>query len=278
MPMQEIRHTYLHFMLDQLVLKRPAAMKRLAPLLKEVQASPLEESFKTDITLLTTECLIRAIEARMIQGGKAAEPKRQQEVREDMAEGYILTEYFFESLSKFEQEPTSLKDAFGDFLYYMDVGHETKRASEIQYSAKAQKEVVTGKNVRRDPLEVAQQKIADGDLNGAQVLAQEVVAKNSSDAPRACFILGEIATLNKDKDTAIKYFQQALQTGKDPTVIAWSHIYLGRIYDVDQERDLAVKHYQAALRAGDDSPQTKAAAERGLKSAYERRTSPQEDQ
>ncbi len=279
LPMEEIRHTYLHFMLDQLAMRRASTMKRLAPLLKEVQSAPLEQNFKTDISLLITECLIRAIEARTIPGGKAAEPRREQEVQRDMADGYILTKYFYESLEKFEKEPTSLKDAFGDFLYYLDVGREAKQASNIQFNTNGRAEVVEGKSAdAQNQLETAQQKLADGDLAGAQSLAQQVMAKNSADAPRACFILGEIATLNKDKDSAIKYFQQSLQTAKDPGLIAWSHIYLGRIYDVDQERDLAVKHYQAALRAGDSSPQTKAAAERGLKSPYERRASSQEEQ
>ncbi|MGZ4816692.1 MAG: tetratricopeptide repeat protein, partial [Terriglobales bacterium] len=172
----------------------------------------------------------------------------------------------------------SLKDAFGDFLYYLDVGREAKQAANIQFSTKARAEVVSKGKRQQDALDVAQQKLADGDLAGAQALAQQAMASKSAEAPRACFILGEISTLNKDKDSAIKYFQQALQTAKDPAVIAWSHIYLGRIYDVDQERDLAVKHYQAALRAGDDSPQTKAAAERGLKSPYERRASSEQDQ
>lgn len=274
LPMEDVRHTYLHFVLDPLVLKRPAAMKRLAPLLREVQKAPLEESFKTDITLLTTECLIRAIEARLRSGGRAADPRREQDVADDMAGGFVLTKFFYDSLVKFEQEPTGLKDAFPDFLYNLDIGREIKRASETQFSTKGQTEVVSGKVVRKqDPLDLAQQKMADGDLAGAETIAQDILAKKSAEAPRASFLLGQIATLNKDKDSAIKFFEEALRIAKDPGLIAWSHIYLGRIYDVDQERDIAVKHYQAALRAGDDSPLTKAAAQRGLKAPYERRAS-----
>lgn len=280
LPMDQLRHTYLHFTLDPLAMKRPAAMHRLAPLLKTVQGAPIEASFKTDISLLVTESLIRAIEARLEPGGKAADPKREEDVNKDMQQGFVLTRYFYEALVKFEPEPTSLKDAFPDFLYYLDVGHEVKRASQIQFSSEAQAEVVKGKTreQRQDPLDVAQQKLAEGDFAGAQKLAQDTLDKKSSDAPRACFILGQLATLNKDKDGAIQYFEQALRTSSDPKLIAWSHIYLGRIYDVDQDRDMAVKHYQAALRAGDDTPQTKAAAEKGLKAPYERSGSPEENQ
>jgi hypothetical protein len=52
-------------------------------------------------------------------------------------------------------------------------------------------------------------------------------------------------------------------------MVAWSHIYLARILDLQESREEAVKHYRAALAAGDDRPDTKAAAERGLRQPYE---------
>lgn len=280
LPMDQVRHTYLHFLLDSYSMKRPTAMKRLAPLLNIVQGAPLEPAFKTDMSLLVTESLIRAIEARLMPGGKAADAKRIQEVEEDMAEGFVLTHYFYDALVKWEAEPTSLKDAFPDFLYYMDVGKQVKLASQIKFSTNLRSEVVKGGKVQEkaDPLDLAQMKLGQGDLEGAEKLAQEVKAKNDAESPRACFILGEVATLQKDKDGAISYFEQTLRTAKEPNLIAWSHIYLGRIYDVDQDRDLAVKHYQAALAAGDDSPQVKTAAETGLKAPYERRQASPENQ
>ena len=45
-------------------MKYPATMKRLEPLLESVKTAPMDESFKSDTSLLVTECLIRAIEAR----------------------------------------------------------------------------------------------------------------------------------------------------------------------------------------------------------------------
>ncbi len=277
LPMQQIRHTYLHFVLDQMAIRRPVAMKRLSPLLTKVQGAPLEPSFKTDMALLTTESLIRAIEARLIPGGKAADAKRDDEVTQDMAEGFILTRYFYDALVKFETEPTSMKTAFPDFLYYMDIGKEMKRASQIEFSTNGHAEVVKGKIVEQeDPLDVAQQKLSTGDLEAAQKIADEAAGKKDDETPRANFILGEIATLQKDKDAAISHFEEALRTSKDPEVIAWSHIYLGRIYDVDQERDMALKHYQAALTSGDDSPSVKAAAQKGLEAGYQRPAAPEE--
>jgi len=86
------------------------------------------------------------------------------------------------------------------------------------------------------------------------------------DPARALFILAQAASLNRDIDSAVTYFEQTIQVSKQPRLTAWSHIYLGRIYDMQDERDTAVQHYKAALQTGDDK--TKAAAERGLKEPF----------
>ena len=52
--LDQLRHTYLHFTLDPLVMKRASAMRRLEPLLEAVKTAPLDENYKTDITLLVT--------------------------------------------------------------------------------------------------------------------------------------------------------------------------------------------------------------------------------
>src|SRR5208337_2891461 len=59
--MQQIRHTYLHYLLDPLALKNDVAFARLHHLLQQVKYSPMDEAFRASISLLVTECLIRAI-------------------------------------------------------------------------------------------------------------------------------------------------------------------------------------------------------------------------
>ena len=270
LPIQQVRHTYLHFVLDPLPGQHPLAMKQLTPLLKTIQNAPLDNAYKDDITLLVTESLIRAVEARLMPGGRAVDSQREQQVDRAMTAGFILTRYFYNELIKFEPQPTSLKDALTEILFNINVGKEEKNAAEIHFAPEAPEEVVKGKPRPQNLLDIAQQKLASGDVAEAQKIAVEVATKNGPDAPRAYFVLGQVATLHKDPENAIKYFEQTLQSAKEPQLIAWSHIYLGRIYDVDQERDMAVKHYQAALRAGDDTPQLKAAAENGLKAPYAR--------
>jgi tetratricopeptide (TPR) repeat protein len=100
-------------------------------------------------------------------------------------------------------------------------------------------------------------------------LAQQALDEEQEDAGRALFILAEIATANSDMQGARTYFERALQTAREPKVIAWSHIYLGRIYDLQANRDAAVDHYRAALSTGGTFPEVKSAAERGLQQPYE---------
>ena len=114
--MEQIRHTFLHYELDPLAEKHFSAIKRLEPLLQSVKRAPLEESFKTDISLLVTECLVRAIEIRTT-GNKqpAEEAMRAQAVDDAVKQGYILTRYFYDAMVAFEKDPTGIRGAYGDF-------------------------------------------------------------------------------------------------------------------------------------------------------------------
>ena len=47
--MQQIRHTYLHYLLDPLALKNGDLFKRLEPLLGDVKNAPMDEAFKSNI-------------------------------------------------------------------------------------------------------------------------------------------------------------------------------------------------------------------------------------
>ena len=74
-PMDLIRHTYLHFVIEPLVYARAGAMDRMMPLLKPVQDAPLEFIYKSDIAALLNECLIKAVEAHTMDVGIAVPAK-----------------------------------------------------------------------------------------------------------------------------------------------------------------------------------------------------------
>jgi len=266
----QIRHTYLHYLVDPLTLKYPTEVKRLEPLLEATRGAPLDDSFKNDISLLATECFIRAVEARTIGNSKTPEEERLKAVDDSVSQGYILTRYFYEALAAFEKDPAGLNAAFGDMLAHIDVGKENKRAGQIQFAAQSDPELLhLSRPAENKTLVRAEERLASGDRETAQKLAQQVLDENGADPGRALFILAEVAAANSNMDGARNYFERALEVAHEPKVVAWSHIYLGRIFDLKEEREAALIHYRAALNSGGGLPGVKDAAEHGLQRPYE---------
>jgi len=275
--MDQIRHTFLHYELDPLADKHFTAIVRLEPLLQSVKRAPLEEPFKTDISLLVTECLVRAIEIRTTGTKQAAdEALRAQAVDDAVKQGYILTRTFYDAVVAFEKDPASIRNAYGDLLASVDVKKEEKAAAEVQFAAKTSPELVQlSRPEERRMLVSAEKRLAAGDPKGAQELAQQALDKKIGDQGRALFILAEVAVANKNRDGAQDNFQKAIEATKDPKVVGWSHVYLGRILDMKEDREAAMQHYQAALSSAGQLPEIKAAAERGLAQPYEPLAKPQ---
>jgi tetratricopeptide (TPR) repeat protein len=275
--MEQIRHTFLHYELDPLAEKHFASLKRLEPLLQAVKRAPLEDNFKTDITLLVTECLVRAIEIRTT-GGKqpAEEAMRAQAVDDAVKQGYILTRYFYNAVVGFEKDPVGIRESYGDFVGNVDVRKEERAAAEVQFASATSPELLRfSRPEERRILVTAEKRLAAGDPKGAQELAQQALDKKIGDQGRALFILAEVAVANKNRDGAQDGFQKAIVASQDPTVLGWSHVYLGRILDMKEEREAALQEYKSALDAGGKLPEIKAAAERGLAQPYEPPAKPQ---
>ena len=273
--MDQIRHTFLHYEMDPLAEKHYSSIKRLQPLLQSVKRAPLEESFKTDISLLVTECLVRAIEIRTT-GSKAEEAMRAQAVDDAVKQGYILTRYFYGAVVAFEKDPVGIRGEYSGILENVDLKKEEKAASEVQFASAAAPELVRlSRPEERRMLVTAEKRLAAGDPKGAQELAQTALDKKIGDQGRALFILAEVAVANKNRDGAQDNFQKAIAASKDPTVVGWSHVYLGRILDMKEDREAALEEYRAALNAGGGLPEIKAAAEHGLEQAYEPPAKPQ---
>lgn len=274
----EIRHTYLHFVLDPLAAGHGTSLKRLEPILLDIRNAPLAASFKDDIALLVNECLIRAIEART-SIPRNNERARQAFVQRSVEQGFVLTRYFYEALGNFEKGSTGFKTVYGDLLHDLDVDRERKHAREVKFAAEAEPEVISPARVvsQANLLNQAEQKLASGDKEGAQKLAEQVLQHNSGgDEPgRAVFLLARIASLSGKMEEARFDFEQAIHAARDPRTLAWSHIYLGRILDIQENRDAAVEHYRAALDAGDPAADTRAAAEKGLAAPYQAAKRPQ---
>jgi tetratricopeptide (TPR) repeat protein len=302
--MNDVRHTYLHYVIDPLLFARSNAIDREQPILKEVREAPLEFRLRSDTVPLTIECLIKAIEARTMDTGvpefkipagvdrsqlPAYEHERQvyQEkvnavkvatVAHDMRQGFVLTQYFYEQLLLFEKDPASLKDTIGEMVYSMDVEQQVHRARETEFDKEADEDVLQQNKPRQlSGLDLAEARLAAGDMAAASSMAQKVLAGETdtiasvADAARAHFILARVDLMTGHPDQAIDDFQKTIATSKEQRLLAWSHIYLGRMLDLECKRDQALAEYKEALAVRDGQLDTRLAAERGVKSAYVQR-------
>jgi hypothetical protein len=299
--MNDVRHTYLHYMIEPLLFARANAIDRMQPILKEIREAPLDFRYRSDTVPLAIECLIKAIEARTMDTGileyqipagversdlpryererQAAQQKmeavRFAAVRHDMTQGFVLAQYFYEQLLNFEKDPASLRDSIGEMVYGMDIDQQVHRARQIEFDQHADSDVLErAKPHKLDGLDLAEARLSAGDVSTASAMARQVLTVHSDtlgsvgDSARANFILARAAIITGHAEEATNRFQTTLATSKEPRLLAWSHIYLGRMLDLECKRDQAVAEYKLALENRDGQQDTRLAAERGVKAAY----------
>ncbi|RXH54429.1 Tetratricopeptide repeat protein [Granulicella sibirica] len=293
--MDQVRHIYLQYVVEPLIYARAAAMDRLLPLLKPIHEAPIDFIYRSDISAYITECLIRAIEARLLEFDfprpakpnavtqrtdmihydadvaayeKKTEALRRELVERDMRQGWALTEYFYNQLLLTERDSTSLKEDIGQMVYGMDVDRERKHESQIAFYPEG-----TNGTIRRTPppitgIRLAEMDLMKGDLVTAEDIAQKILADPKGDHPEAHYVLAQVELMQKSPEDAMEHFTEAIKTSKNPRTLAWSHIYLGRLYDTQPDRPKAIEEYKAALTVRDSAPDTKAAAEKGIKAPF----------
>jgi len=302
--MGDVRHTYLHYLIEPLIFSRASAIDRSLPILKEIREAPLEFRYRSDTVALTNECLIKAIEARTMDTGvpeykipadadrsdlsryehdrqvyqQKVDAIRWATVRHDMTQGFVLTQYFYEQLIQFEKDPASLRDTIGEMVYSMDIDQQVHRARQIEFDKEADEDVLQRSKPRKlTGLDLAESRLSVGDVATASALARQALTVHSdtlasvAEGARANFILARAAIMTGHPEDAIDEFQKTLATTKEARLLAWSHIYLGRMLDLECKRDEAVAEYKEALAARDGQQDTRLAAERGLKTAYPRK-------
>ena len=291
--LHDVRHVYLHYVIEPLLYAHASSLDRLLPLLKTVKDAPLDYQYRADIVSLVIECMIRAVEARTLDTGVAifeiprdaarfdiprlqhqrdltlqqSEAVRQKLVSKDMTEGFVLTQYFYAQLGNLERNPESLKEAIGPMVYGMDVEAEVHRAKQIAFVEQAPGDVVRNPGTGRG-LDQAEGRLRAGDAEGAGKLAQQAIKDHTADPSRADFLLALTWLMKGDMDSASNDFRETLRLSQDPRLLAWSHIYLGRIADVRDQRPDALAEYKTAMTVRDGQQDTLDAAQKGLKQPF----------
>ncbi len=272
----QVRHAYLHFLLDPLSLRYFEQWGRDKGLADYAQSAPaLDDAYKNDFMLLATECVIKAVESRLARGAK-----KQELVNQALSQGFVITPALADGLATYEKQPESLRNYFPDLLGLIDLEHEDRRLQKVDFAKEATVHKAKAAPLPPAPVLSASAKslaeaeglYANRNLIGARAGYENVLqqpAENPVHA-RAYYGLARIAALDHDPELAEKLFQKTLEMSPDDETKSWAHLYLGRLSDAAGEREQAEKHYHAALAVHEVPEQVRVAAEKGLAQPFQR--------
>jgi tetratricopeptide (TPR) repeat protein len=266
----DIRHAYLHFVVEPLASKYGMGIMQNAALSDYAAAAPaLDDSFKNDFLLLTTESLIKAVECRLDRTPAAAD--------QALHEGYILTPYFYESLAAYEKQPVAMRLYFPEMIAHIDSARERKRLENLAFTPKSKSVKAAGPvepplTPAGKSLQAAETAYGQQDYEKAKNFFLKALEEKGAgpDHAKAYYGLGRIALRKNDPELAEKLFQKTLEVSPDPQSQAWSLVYLGRLSDMSGDRAQASKHYQAALAIQGASDQARKAAEKGIQENFKK--------
>ena len=268
----QIRHGYLVYLLDPLAIKYADTVMTKRGLGDYALGSPiLNDQYKSDFTLLTTQCLIKAVESRL--------DRKPAEVEQALREGFVLTPAIDEQLDGFEKQEQSMRLYFPALIEGIDLKREEQRLDHIDFTT--ERSDVKVRTVTREvaPAELtgaaktlaeAEKAYLERDLARAHDTYLDVLKQTDEKSmhAKAYYGLARIALLERDPQKADELFRVVLEQNPDAATRAWSLLYLGRLADSQGWRDQAVEHYKAALAVPGAPDTVRQESQKGLKQAF----------
>lgn len=266
----DIRHAYLHYLLDPLSTRYKEILERKKVLGEQAErARGLDESLKSDFLQLTTECMIKAVEARL--------DHKPENVQKALLDGLILTPFFAEHLPAYEKQEMAMVLYYPDLVKAIDNVGEEARLSQVTFNnASTPRAAVKSATPEPAPLtgsaktlDDAEQLYTKRDLEKAKGLYLQVLQQTEQKPMHAAayYGLARIAILQKDPGTAEKLFLKSLDLEPEPPVKAWVLVYLGRLSMAARETGPATKYFQDALKVEGASEMARTAATQGLQTS-----------
>ena len=276
--LEDIRHAYLHFQLDGVVLRNMSKIDGMGKLFETVrQSSGIDPAYTSDFRSSTTEALIRALELRM---DRVPAARAKDTVDMYYRSGLLLMPYLYESFDMFEKGDINIREAFADMAHDVQAKKEEDRFEKRFSSIPVPQKVVVRPEVPlappepppnplRDLLKQAQAKFNADDLDASQAAFEKVLSDLDPKNGPALYGLALIQSKKENRDAAQQYFERAIQTDSlEPSMRVWSYIYLARIFDIQCDRERAITYYRQAVNAGDDTRNAQAAARQGIEMPY----------
>lgn len=283
---ERVQHAYLHFLLDPLPLRfRKEVDAKNALLNIAAHAPQLPPEYQRDFIEFTDECLIKAVELRL---RNLPTDKMEQALKDADGSGFTLVRPLVAQLHKFEKSDQSMTYYFPALIAGVDVPAEQKRLANFTF-AKVEAAPVEDSSAAAPaaPTTETEKLVAEGNRQialqnptGATEAFQKVLDKDPNQ-PEAMYGLAVASLMSGQGDKARDLFErlvsvpsapaagvQEASTPTDPSIVAWSNVYLGRLHDVEDERDQALLNYHAALTVQGAPEAARVAAQRGLDEVY----------
>ena len=270
----DIRHEYLHYLLDPMATLQRETLDRKKGLNDHAQrAQALPDPFKEDFLLMTSECLIKAVESRLDHKPNGADIALHQ--------GYILTPYFAGKLPDYEKQEQPMSSYFADMVKAIDLYKEDARLLNVEFDKQAPEPPPVRAPAAPPPpaplagaartLDQAERLYGarsedKGNLDRSKNLYLQAL-RETDQAPMqaaAYYGLARIAALQSDPATAEQLFEKTLELRPEPQVKAWALVYLGRLDLAAGDRESASGRFQEALKVEGASEQARRTATEGL--------------
>ncbi len=289
LPIDDIRHAFLHFLLDPIAIRYRNEASKLSPLLETAAHAPLlPVDMRDDYPAFFDECLVRAVELRL---RRLTPAELAGAIDQAEGSGFVLVRPIYAGLAGFEKSEPAMGYYLPDLIKGIDVAAEQRRLRGVKFADAAPAAQEPPESVRMGaakppaPSDPVEEQLAEGQRqisarNGSAAASafQKVLTSHPNDV-RATYGLAVAAALMGKPEEARDLFSKVIaaagnssaETGAqpDPSNLSWSHIYLGRMYDVEGKRDLAVGEYRAALAVAGAPDSARAAAQRGVDTGYQ---------
>jgi tetratricopeptide (TPR) repeat protein len=266
----DIRHAYLHYLLDPMATRNKEIIERKAVLTEVLRRAPaLDPSLKNDFLQLLTECLIKAVEARL--------DHRSDTVQQALLDGYILTPYFAEHLAMYEKQEQNMMLYYPSMVGAIDNVAENDRLAGVKFNTEpSARHLVRSAPPPAPPLtgsaktlDQAEQLYSARDLDKAKAAYLQVLQQTDQKPMHAAayYGLARIAVLQKDPAAGEKLFLKSLELGPEPQTKAWVLVYLGRLSLAARDNASALRYFQDALKVEGASEMARNAATQGVQTS-----------
>ena len=262
----QLRHEYLHFLLDPLLQKFSARLLKHDELLDLAQRQPgIRQDYQNKLTLVATESLVDAVQLSMDSSKSKEETER--DLVNYFRDGLILAPYFHQELRDFtKSELISLPAYIESLIQRIDpdeVKQHEKEINSLEQSFREKKNAeqaelqtqIDEANRRNKVLELfldAESKMRANQLDEAKAQLYEVL-RLEPNYGNAFFYLAQISFQRQELEDAIRNYQLAITSeGVAPGIRARSRLVIGKIKAHQQKFDEAREIFQqiAALKGG----------------------------